>query len=325
MKICSRPKRTALAAFAICALLPLAQAQEVFPNRPLKLVLGYTPGGPTDVACRLIAQKLGEEFGQAVVVDNRAGAAGAIGMEFVARALPDGYTLAYGASSNVAILPAVKKTSYDPVSSFAPIGTTVTGAFTLLVSNSVPARNLQEFIAYGKANSGKIAMASPGIGSSPHLTALLFNEIAGFEALHVPFQGGAQAAEATIAGTTQYVFDTLQTSVGFAKSGTAKVLAVSSAQRSNALPNVPTMAESGMPGFIETVWHGVLAPKGTPPAVVARLNSTLQKVLATKDFSDRLAVLGLSPAPGTPEQFGTFIQSELTKWKRTVAKTGNIN
>jgi tripartite-type tricarboxylate transporter receptor subunit TctC len=316
-------RRLAVSLIAALGLCHSAVAEDAFPSRPIKLILGYTAGGPTDVACRLIAQKLGEQLGQTVVVENRAGAAGGIGMEAVARAAPDGYTLAYGASSNVVILPNTKKQpTYHPVTDFTPVGATVTGALTLLVNKDVPAKNLREFIAYGKANSGKITMASPGIGSSPHLTGVLFNEIAGFQALHIPYQGGAQAAQATIAGTTHYVFDTLQTSVGFAKSDKVKVLAVTSAQRSDVLPDVPTVSESGMPSFTANVWHGLLAPKGTPPTVVARLNGALQKVLQSKDFIDRLSALGLAPAPGTPEQFSSFMQSEMVKWKGVIAQSG---
>jgi tripartite-type tricarboxylate transporter receptor subunit TctC len=316
-------RRIAAVLVSALALCPSAGAEEGFPNRPIRLILGYTAGGPTDVACRLIAQQLGEQLGQPVVVENRAGAAGGIGMEMVARASPDGYTLAYGASSNVVILPSTKKKpTYHPVTDFTPVGATVTGALTLLVNNAVPAKNLREFVAYGRANSGRITMASPGIGSSPHLTGVLFNEIAGFQALHVPYQGGAQAAQATIAGTTHYVFDTLQTSVGFAKSDRVKVLAVTSAQRSDVLPDVPTVSESGMPSFTATIWHGLLAPKGTPPAVVARLNGALQKALQSKDFVDRLSALGLAPAPGTPEQFSSFMQSEMVKWKDVIARSG---
>ena len=307
------------------ASLVAAQTAEKFPSRSIKLIIGFPPGGPTDLLGRLIAQRMAEDLGQPIVVENRAGASGGIGMEAVARAPADGYTLAYGASSNIAQLPALrKKLPFHPINDFAPVGMTATGALTLVASSTVPARTLAEFIAYGRANPGKLNFASAGAGSAPHLTAVMFNDQAGIKAVHVPFTGGAPALQATMQGSTHYVFDTASTSVPLLNSTQVRVLAVTSSERMAALPEVPAAAEAGagLPGFVVTTWNGILAPKGTPPAIVERLNQSIRAGLGSKAFVDRLAAMGLAAAPGSPEAFGEFIGRELVRWTDVIERSG---
>jgi tripartite-type tricarboxylate transporter receptor subunit TctC len=308
----------------LCGLQPVqAQAEDRYPARPIKLIIGFPPGGPTDLLGRLIAQRLADGLEQPVIVENRAGASGALGMEAVARAQPDGYTLAYGASSNVTQLPALRKQlSYHPVRDFSPVSMTATGALTLVASTKVPARTLEEFIAYARAHPGALNFATAGAGSAPHLTAVLFNDQAGIKAVHVPFMGGGPALQATLQGSTDYVFDTSSTSVPLLKSTQVRVLALTSAQGMASLPGVPVATEAGLPGFVVTTWNGILAPKGTSPAVIDRLNRAIRTALAQTDFIGRLAGMGLSPAPMTPEAFGAFIASELARWTDLIDRTG---
>ncbi len=309
---------------ALSASLPVqAQSDDRYPSRPIKLIIGFPPGGPTDLLGRLFAQRMADDLGQQIIVENRAGASGALGMEAVARAQPDGYTLAYGASSNVTQLPALRKhLSFNPITDFAPVGMTATGALTLVASNTVPARTLAEFIAYARANPGKLNFATAGAGSAPHLTAVLFNDQAGIKAVHVPFTGGAPALQATMQGSTQYVFDTASTSGPLLKSTQVRVLALTSAQGMSSLPGVPAATEAGLPGFVVTTWNGILAPKGTPATVVDRLNRALRTTLGAPDFVERLNGMGLTPAPTTPEAFGAFIVRETQRWTDLIERAG---
>ncbi len=300
-----------------------AQTDERYPSRPVKLIIGVPPGGPTDLVGRLIATRLGEVLGQQLVVENRAGASGALGMEAVAHAAPDGYTLAYGASSNVAQLPALRRNvAFNPLEDFAPISMTVTGTFTLVTTVSVPATTMAEFIAYGRAHPNTLNFATAGAGSAPHLAAVLFNEQAGIQAVHVPFTGGGPALQATMQGNTHYVFDTVATSVPLLKSTKVRVLAVTSAEPSPSLPGVPTASAAGLPGLVITTWNGLLAPRGTPGPIVERLNKALRTALGSHDFSERLSSMGLAAAPTSPEAFSAFIARELERWRGVVERSG---
>lgn len=314
----NRSWRAVASAASFAVFIAQATAQE-FPTRPIKLVLGYSAGGPTDVVCRIIANEMREHLGQSVVVENMAGAGGGTGMLHVVRAEPDGYTLSYGALSNVVMVPLMNKNAnYDPQKDLEPVAMTSSGAFTLVVNAQVPARDVKEFIAHAKANPGQLAFASAGFGSAPHMFALLFNRAAGVEGLHVPFKGGGDALTATIRGDTAYVFDTVQTSVGLEGNDRVRVLAVTDKESSAALPKVPTVSESGLPGFVATTWGGILAPKGTPAAVVARLNKAIAASVASKAVQERFVQLGLVPATGSPAEFATYIASEFEKWGKLV-------
>jgi tripartite-type tricarboxylate transporter receptor subunit TctC len=294
-----------------------------FPSKSITIVIPATPGGAIDLTARVIGPKLTDAWGKPVVVENKAGATGIIGTEFIAKATPDGQTLVLVASSH-AINPSMfKKLPYDTMKSFEPVVLTHVLPLMLVVHPSLPVKNVQELIAYAKANPGKLSFASSGPGGAPHMSGELFKSMAGLDMIHVPYKGSTAAHSDLLAGRVSLMFDTVSAISPHVKSGALRALAVTTAKRSAAMPDVPTMAEAGMKGYETSTWGGVLAPAGTPKDVVAKLNGEINKALAAPDVRQRMLDAGIEPAGGTPQQFTTFIQSEMAKWAK-VAKTAGI-
>jgi len=313
---------TTIVAFAAVAA-PAVHAQAAFPTKPIRLVVPFPAGGTTDILARAVAQKLTETNGQPVVIDNRPGAGGNIGAELVAKSAPDGYTLLMGTVGTHAINPSLyAKMPYDHQKDFAPV-ILVAGVPNVLVINpSVPANSVQELIAYGKANPGKLNFASSGSGTSIHLAGELFKTMSGVQMTHVPYKGSAPAIADLLGGQVQIMFDNLPSALPQIKAGKLKALAVTSAQRASALPDVPTIAEAGLPGFEATSWFGLLAPAGTPKEVIAKLNAEVAKWLASPEAREKLAAQGAIAAGKTPEDFTQHIVAETAKWQKVVKESG---
>lgn len=312
-----------LASLAVVVAGPVA-GQGAFPSKPIKLIVPYPPGGGADIFARTLSQKLGENLGQQVVVDNKAGANGIIGTDMVAKSAPDGYTLVLGNigpnAINQAIYPALP---YDCVKDFAPVALTGYTAHILAVNTKVPVSSVAELIALAKAQPGKLTYASSGIGGSPHLAGELFKLMTGTNMVHVPYKGASPGNTDLIAGQVDLTFNTLPPLLQFAKTGKIKALAVTGAKRASALPDVPTIEESGVKGYDVTTWYGILAPAGTPPEIVARLNAEIVKTLKTPEVYQKLQGQGFDVDTSTPEAFATLIRDEVDKWKK-VAKEANV-
>jgi len=308
-----------------CILLSVAAASVLaqgYPDKPLKLVVPFPPGGPTDIVGRLVAQKLAEGIGQPVVVENRPGAGGTVGSTAVARAPADGYTLLYG-STTLAIAPSLyRDLAYDPRTAFAPISLVSRGPIIAAVNAQLPAKTLKDFIALAKSSPGRINYGSAGSGTPPHLAAELFKTVAGVDLVHVPYKGGGPAVSDLAGGQVQVCFEGLPTLLPHIKSGKVRALAITGAKRDPALPEVPTFAEAGLPGYDANFWNGLVAPAGTPAEVIARLNSVLVQALATPEVHAAFVRLGLEAAGTTPQQFGDFIAAEIDKWARVVKASG---
>jgi len=291
--------------------------------KPIRIVVPFPPGGATDILARDVAQKLTEAWGQQVIVDNRPGAGGNIGSELVAHSAPDGYTLEMGTVGTHAINASLyAKMPYDHVKDFAPVILVAGVPNVLVVNNAVPANSVAELIAYAKANPGKLNFASSGNGTSIHLSGELFKVMAGVQMTHIPYKGSAPALQDLLGGQVQLMFDNLPPSLPQIKAGKVRALAVTSLTRAPALPDVPTIAESGLPGFEASSWFGILAPAGTPPAIVAKLNAEIAKWLATPEAKEKLAKQGANAAGGTPEDFAKHIAAETAKWAKVVKDSG---
>ncbi|AVS78805.1 LacI family transcriptional regulator [Paracidovorax avenae] len=316
-------RRGLIAAAAACALLPGLAAAQAFPSKPITIIVPFAAGGTTDILARIIAQGMGAELGQSVVVDNRAGAGGNIGGQVAARAPADGYTLFMGTVGTHAINAALyRKMPFDPVKDFAPL-TRVANVPNLLVANPAqPFKTVQELIAYAKANPGKINFGSSGSGSSIHLSGELFKSMAKVDMQHVPYKGSAPAVTDLLGNQIAIMFDNMPSAIQHVRSGKLRAIAVTTAKRSPELPDVPTIAESGVPGYEATSWFGMFAPAATPAPVVAQLNATIVKVLAQPDIRKKLAEQGAEAAGETPAQFADFIQKESVKWGRVVKESG---
>ena len=312
----------ALLAFSALAAAPMAGAQ-AYPAKPIRIVVPFPPGGATDILARAVAQKLTDAWGQAVVVDNRPGAGGNIGSEIVAKAAPDGYTLEMGTVGTHAINASLyAKMPYDHVKDFAPVILVAGVPNVLVVNPSLPVSSVQELIAYAKANPGKLNFASSGSGTSIHLAGELFKVMAGVQMTHIPYKGSAPALQDLIGGQVQLMFDNLPPSLPHIKAGKLRALAVTSATRSSALPDTPTIAESGLPGFEASSWFGVLAPAGTPPAIIARLNAEIGAWLASAEAKEKMLALGANIGGGSPEDFARHIAAETAKWQKVVKASG---
>ncbi len=314
--------RTVISAALIAiAFAPTATAAE-YPTKPIRLVVGFAPGGGTDTTARAIGSKLGELLGQQIIIDNRAGAAGNIATEIVARAVPDGYTILMGTIAALAINPSLYTTKlpFDPIKDFAPIVQAVDSTNVLSLHPSVAAGSVKELIALAKAKS--LNYGSSGVGGTGHLAGELFNTMAGVKMTHIPYKGGGPAMIDLVGGQVQLVFATAASAVPQIKGGKIKGIAVTTAKRSALMPNLPTISEAGLRGFDANNWYGLLAPAKTPRPIVMRLNTEITKVLALPDVKDFLFNQGLDPAPGTPEQFGAYIKSEMTKWAKVVKDSG---
>jgi len=310
-----------LAAAALAA--PAVAGAQAYPSRPVKLVVPFPPGGSLDITGRLIAQRLTDMWGQAVVVENKPGAGGNIGADFVAKAAPDGYTILLGALSTHAVNPNLyAKMPYDAVRDFAPITLIATTPNVLVVNAATPVGNVREFIAWTKANPGKLAFGSGSNGSAGHLAGELYKVDTGTDAVHIPFKGGAPATQALLAGDTQFMFDNLANAMAQVKAGKLKALAVTTAERSTLVPELPTMAEAGLSGFDISTWYGLFAPAGTPAAIIAKWNADVTRILNTPDVRAKLMADGAEPAPDTPEQFAQMIARELAKYARIIKASG---
>lgn len=308
------------AALFLAASAALAQS---FPSRPVRFVVPYAPGGSTDTLARSIGTTLTTHLGQQVVVDNRPGANGDIGMIIVSRSPPDGYTLVLGYIANLGIGPSLyAKMPYDPVKDFASI-TQVAGASNIVVVHpSLPAKNLKDLIAYAKANPQKVSFASSGVASVGHLTGESLNSMAGISMLHVPYKGSGQAISDLVGGHVKMMISGMASTLPHVHSGKLIGIATTGIKRTPATPDIPTIAESGFPGFEASSWFGVLAPAGTPRAVVMRLNADIRKTLQDPAVEKRLAGVGFDIVTGTPEQFTAYIKSEIKKWAKVVKAAG---
>jgi len=295
---------------------------QTYPAKPVRIIAPFAPGGGTDFIARLVAQKLTERLGQQVLVENKPGAGGNLGAEFAVKSPPDGYTLLLIAGSYT-VNPSIYKLSFDPVNDISPIVQLSQGPFVVAVHPSVPAKTLKELIDYARKEPDKLSYASAGSGSITHLASELFLEMAKIKMVHVPYKGTGPALNDTIAGNTQLIFGSVATSLQFIKSGRLRGLAVTTPQRIGAAPELPTVAEAGVPGYQVVLWHGLVGPKGLPVAVVERINQAANDALKSKDVADLLATDGVAPAGGSPEKFRAVIKSDIERWSGVV-KQANI-
>jgi tripartite-type tricarboxylate transporter receptor subunit TctC len=313
-----------IACAAALPMLPAAHAADSFPDKPIMMVVPFPPGGPTDAMARTLAAEMTGLLGQTMIVENRGGAGGNIGAEFVARAPADGQTLLFGTSGPLAINASLyRKINYNPAKSFAPIIQVGHLPNILVVNPSVPAKNMKELIAYAKANPGKLTFASSGNGASSHLAGVLFNSMAGVDLTHVPYKGTGPALTDLLGGQVSMSFTDVLTAMPYIKSGKLRALGVTTTTRSQALPDVPTLAEQGLKGYDVSVFFGIVAPAGTPPDRLKKLNEAFAKVLASPKVRQQFAAQGLEPAPSTsPEQLGKFISEQVNMWAAVVKQSG---
>ncbi|WP_219216410.1 tripartite tricarboxylate transporter substrate binding protein [Variovorax boronicumulans] len=310
------------AAAALCLAAPAFAQAQAYPTKPVRLVVPYPPGGPTDIVARVVAQKLSEQLGQQFIIDNRPGAGGNTGAELVARSPADGYTLVVATTAH-AINPSLfKNLGYSLSKDLAPVSLLTSGPLVIVANPSLPAKNVAELIALAKAKPGELNFASSGNGQSTHLSAELFASMAGVKMNHIPYKGSAPALTDTMGGQTQLMFDTMLSAMPHVKGGKLKALAVTSATRSPVAPDVPTVAESGLPGYEAIAWNGLLAPAHTPPEVLARLSTALKKVLAAPDVKDKFEAQGFAATWTSPEDFGRFMTAEIDKWAKVVKVSG---
>ena len=298
-------------------------AAQAYPAKPIHFIVPYPAGGPLDTVARLLGAKLSESTKQPVVVDNKPGAGGNIGADFVAKSAPDGYTILMGAVATHAINPTLYASiPYDPVRDFIPVTQVASTPNVLVVNPSVPASNVREFIAYAKANPGKLNFGSGSTGSAGHLAGELFDTMAGVKMVHVPYKGAGPAMQDLIGGQIQLMFDNLASSLGQIKAGRVKALAVTTARRTALAPELPTIAESGLPGFDISTWFGIFLPAKTPQPIVDKLHSEFTRALAAPDVREKMLQLGAEPVGNRPEEFAAFIKSEADKYAKLVKASG---
>jgi len=312
---------TFLAAFAV--ILPAHAQRAPYPDRPIRLIVPFPPGGGNDILARAVSQRLAQPLGQQVVVDNRGGAGGMLGGQIAATADPDGYTLFLGSMGSLAHNPALRPNNpYDPPRDFAAVSMLATSAFLLAVHPAVAAKSVQELLALARARPGTLNYASAGAGSSLHMTGELFKHATGVNIVHVPYKGTGPALVDLLAGQVQMIFSTMPPVLPHVKTGKLRALGVTTAARAKAAPDVPTIAESGVRGFEVQNWQGIVVPKKTPGALVERLNAEILKVLAAPAMIEVLSAQGLDPAGGTPAQFDKLIREEIVKWRKLVQAAG---
>jgi len=310
-----------VAAAGVAAWQP-AQAQS-YPTKPVRLVIPYPPGGGTDTIMRPFVQYLSERLGQPVVIDNRGGAGGSMGMEAVARATPDGYTILAGLTAQLAVNPALyKKLPYDPIKDFAPITLFADGPYLLVVHPSLPVKSVKEFLELARKRPNEITYASSGNGSGGHLAAELLTNMTGIKMLHVPYKGGGPALTGLLTGEVQALFAPYASAQGHIKSGRIRALAVTTSRRPKAIPDIPTLAEAGVPGYDSGVWYSLLAPAGTPRAIIDRLHRETIAVLNNPEFAKLLMEQAIDPIGNTPEELAQYIKSEIDKWAKVVKEAG---
>ena len=329
MKMIYLQRRYQLVATALALLgwmqpgISQPNASSTWPQRPIKLVVPFSAGGNTDSIARLTAERLSKSLGQPVIVENKAGANGAIAADLVAQAAPDGYTLFMAAMPVLAILPAITKTRFNSLRDFTPISIIGSNPFVLAINKDVPAKNLREFVDYAKKNPGKLNYASGGSGSVSHLSAALFVKRAGLDMTHISYKGGGPAVADLLGGQVQMYFGNLSELAPQADSGRIRIIGVSSLTRAKQLPGVPTIAESGYPGFATITWNGLVAPKGTPPAIVERVAAAAKEMVAQPEMQERLAQLGVDPIGDTPARFAQTLRADIDTWTEA-AKLANL-
>jgi tripartite-type tricarboxylate transporter receptor subunit TctC len=310
-------------AATVCAFAAPASAQ-TYPSKPIRIVVGFAPGGPADVMARLIGQRMSAILGQSIVVDNRPGAGGTIGARAVAESDPDGYTLLLGNTSTLVISPLIyRQVNYDPVKGFAPVATLGTTSNLMIVNPALPATSVQEVIALARKSPGKLNYSSAGIGTPPHLIGEMFKQRLGLDIVHVPYKGGGPSVQAVVAGETQFSFENPAPSLPLVQAGNVRALAVTSEARTSQMPDLPTMIEAGVPDFTSVSFTAMVAPGGTPAAIVNRLNAAINESLKSPDVAATLTKLSVDAKISSPEEFAVFLAKERAKWT-TVIKTAGI-
>ncbi|MBO1016863.1 tripartite tricarboxylate transporter substrate binding protein [Achromobacter sp. SD115] len=308
---------------AILALAGAATAQAAWPERPITMVVPFPPGGPTDLVARVLAKQLTDQLGQTVVVENKGGANGNIGMQYAAAAKPDGYTVLYNTSS-IALSPNLYRSlAFDPVKDFAPVSSTAVIPLVLLVHPSVPAPDTRAFVQYAREHPGKLSYGSAGAGNVTHLGALLLLRSLEIDAVHVPYRGSAPAMTDLVGGQVQLMTNTLNDSLGFIREGKLRALAVTSGTRSEQLPEVPTVAETVVPGFEMGAWQGVVVPAGTPAPIIDKLNAEIRRALQSAEMTKQLKAQGAQALGSTPQEYAAYIKSEIGRWGEVV-KAANV-
>ena len=311
---------------AVVSVLALSAAvahAEGFPEKPVHFIVGFTPGGPSDIIARALGQKLSERWPQQVVIENRPGAGGNIAAEAAARSVPDGYTWLLGNNSILATNQSLYRTlAFDPQRDFAPVALVAVQPNILVVNPAVPATTVKELIALARSRPGQLNYASSGAGAAAHLAAALFCAMAGVEMVHVPYKGAQPALTDVVAGQAQLMFATSASAIPYIKAGRLRALAVTTSQRSSGVPDLPTVSEAGLPGFEAITWHGVVVPRATPAPLVARLNADILQALRSRDLRERLESLGAELAPGSPQDFADYIAREIPKWAKVVQDSG---
>jgi tripartite-type tricarboxylate transporter receptor subunit TctC len=312
-----------LAALALAVTATAAAHAQSYPTRPIRFVVPFPPGGSTDTYARIIGGRLGEALGQPVVFDNRAGAAGSVGAEIAAKAVPDGYTIVLGQDSNLVVGQAVRATkNFETLRDFAPVSLVVKTPQVFVVNDNSPFRTIKDLVAAAKAKPGGLNYASAGVAGSSHVLGTFFDIAAGIDTVHVPYKGGGPGMLDLRAGRVNYMVTSMVSSLGFARDGRARLLAITGTKRSHLFPDVPTLGEAGYPGFESTIWHGGLAPAKVPRQVVTRLNREVVKVIAMPEVQKSLQYEGGTASPSTPEEFAEFIRADVARWDKMVKQTG---
>jgi|KBSMisStaDraftv2_1062788.scaffolds.fasta_scaffold02822_11 tripartite-type tricarboxylate transporter receptor subunit TctC len=319
-----RQLRYAAEVVVAASTFAMASSYAAYPEKPIRIVVAYTPAGATDILARTVGQKLNEVWGQPVIIDNRPGANGNIGTEYAAKATPDGYTILMVTAGTHGINPSLyRKLGFDAVKDFEAVSLVAMVPNIFVVNNSLPAKDVREFIAYAKANPGKLNYGSPGNGSTAHLSMELFKSMTGIQMVHIPYKGSAGVLADLIGGQIVATMDNMPPYLPQVKAGKIRALAVSPAKRSAAAPDIPTVAESGVPGYDSGAWFGLVAPAHTPKDVVNKLSRETARILQLADVRARLTDLGAEPVGGTPEQFAAHIKSEIAKWAKVI-KEANV-
>ncbi len=307
---------------AMCCLLAASVQAQPYPSKPVRVVVPYPPGGPTDIVARVMFQQVAESTGQQFVIDNRAGAGGNIGAEHVAKSPADGYTVLIGTTAHAINMSLFKSLNYDVQKDLAPVSLLTQGPLVLVTHPQFPANSVKELIDMAKAKPGSLNFASSGNGQSTHLSAELFNSMAGTKMVHVPYKGSAPALSDLMTGQVGIMFDTTLSAMPFVRAGKLKALGVTSPQRTPAAPDVPTIAESGLPGYEVFAWNGVFVPAGTPKPIVTQLNEEIRKAMQLPQVRDKFSAQGFAASWNTPDQFGVFVRNEVDKWARTIKASG---
>ena len=313
------------ALFLACAASAQSTAKSglaSYPNRPVQIIVPFTPGTGMDILARAVGQKLSERWGQPVIVDNRPGASGNIGTDFVVKAAPDGHTLLITANTLVLTVSLYRNVPYDPIKDLAPVEKMAVGTMAVTLNASVPAHSLKEFVAYAKANPGKLAYASPGVGTPQHLATELFKSTTAIEMLHVPYKGSAGAITGLLSGDVAFMFNALHAVLPQVRAGKLNAVAVGGPKRSRVAPEIPTVAESGYPDFDVDLWYGLLAPAATPKEIVAKINHDVSEILNTSQMRETLSSQGLEPVTSTPGQFAELMRADIERWANVIRTAG---